>query len=80
MTEERMSREQIQRLGRLKAWRVSLGATLSLDPSLLWPTASLERLAKAPAMLDSELTSADIRHWQRDRFAAVLSAYLESLP
>ena len=80
MTDERMSREQVQRLGRLKAWRVSLGTTLSLDPSLLWPTASLERLARAPHMLDSELTSADIRRWQRDRFAAALSAYLESLP
>ncbi len=74
-----MSREQIQRLGHLKAWRISLGTTLSLDPSLLWPTASLERLAKAPDMLDSELTSADIRHWQRERSAAALSAYLKSL-
>ena len=80
MTNKRMSREQVQRLGRLKAWRVSLGTTLSLDPSLLWPTASLERLAKAPNMLDSELTSSDIRRWQRDRFTAALSAYLESLP
>ena len=80
MTDERMSREQVQRLGRLKAWRVSLGTTLSLDPSLVWPTASLERLAKAPAMLSSELTSADIHRWQRDRFTATLSAYLESLP
>ena len=80
MTNKRMSREQVQRLGRLKAWRVSLGTTLSLDPSLLWPMASLERLAKAPNMLDSELTSADIRRWQRDRFTAALSAYLESLP
>ncbi len=80
MTNKRMSREQVQRLGRLKAWRVSLGTTLSLDPSLLWPTASLERLAKAPNMLDSELTSADIRRWQRNRFTAALSAYLESLP
>ena len=79
MTNKRMSREQIQRLGHLKAWRISLGTTLSLDPSLLWPTASLERLAKAPDMLDSELTSADIRHWQRERFAAALSAYLKSL-
>jgi ribonuclease D len=80
MTDERMSREQVQRLMRLKAWRVSLGATLSLDPSLLWPTASLERLAKAPDTLDSELASADIRRWQCDSFAAALGAYLESLP
>jgi ribonuclease D len=77
---ERLSHEQIQRLTHLKAWRVSLGATLSLDPSLLWPTASLERLAKSPHTLCAELTSADIRHWQRDRFALALRAYLESLP
>jgi ribonuclease D len=80
MTDERMSREQVQRLTRLKAWRVSLGTTLSLDPSLLWPLASLERLAKAPDTLNSELASADIRRWQHDRFAASLGAYLESLP
>jgi len=80
MPDECMSREHVQRLGRLKAWRVSLGATHSLDPSLLWPMASLERLAKAPDTFDSELTSADIRRWQRDRFAAALSTYLESLP
>ena len=77
---ERLSHEQIQRLAHLRAWRVSLGATLSLDPSLLWPRASLERIAKAPDTLDTEITSADIRRWQRDRFASALRAYLESLP
>ena len=77
---ERLSHEQIQRLTRLKAWRVSLGANLTLDPPLLWPTASLERLAKAPDTLSVELTSADIRRWQRDHFASALRAYLESLP
>lgn len=76
---ERMSPEQVQRLGRLKAWRISLGATLSLDPSLLWPMASLERLARSPHTLDAELDSAGIRRWQCDRFAAALGACLESL-
>ena len=80
MTAERVSHEQIQRLSRLKAWRASLSATLSLDPALLWPTASLERLAKAPDTLGVELTSANIRRWQRDHFASSLHAYLESLP
>ncbi len=80
VTYEHMSREQVQRLGRLKAWRVSLGATLSLDPSLIWPMASLERLAKATDTLCGEITSADIRRWQRDRFASALRGYLESLP
>jgi ribonuclease D len=80
MTAKRVSQEQIQRLSRLKAWRASLSATLSLDPSLLWPTASLERLAKAPDILDVEITSANIRRWQRDHFASSLHAYLGSLP
>ena len=78
-TDERMSLEQFQRLGRLKAWRASLGVILSLTPSLLWPTASLERLAKAPDTLCVELTSTDLRRWQRDLFAADLRAYLEPL-
>jgi len=80
MTAKRISHEQFQRLGRLKAWRASLGATLSLDPTLLWPIASLERLAKAPNTLDVELTSANIRRWQCNHFASSLHAYLESLP
>ncbi len=75
---ERMTPEQFQRLGRLKAWRMSLGDSLSLDPSLLWPMASLERLARAPDTLDAEMASAGIRRWQRDRFAAALGACLES--
>jgi len=78
MTAERVSHEQIQRLSRLKAWRASLSATLSLDPTLLWPTASLERLAKAPDTLGVEITSANIRRWQHDHFASSLHAYLES--
>jgi ribonuclease D len=77
---ERVSQDQIQRLSGLKAWRASLSVTLSLDPTLLWPTASLERLAKAPNTLGVELTSANIRRWQRDHFASSLHAYLESLP
>jgi ribonuclease D len=77
---ERLSHEQSQRLTQLKDWRVSLGATLSLDPSLLWPMASLGRLAKTPHTIDVELTSSDVRRWQRDNFALDLRAYLESLP
>jgi ribonuclease D len=80
MTAKRLSQEQTQRLSRLKAWRASLSATLSLDPSLLWPTVSLERLAKAPGTLDVEFMSTNIRRWQRDQFASSLHAYLESLP
>ncbi|MFC2066565.1 ribonuclease D [Chloroflexota bacterium] len=72
----RASEEQVQRLSRLKEWRTSLGSSLSLDPSLLWPLTSLERLAKAPGTLSVELASDEIRQWQRDVVASSLKAYL----
>jgi ribonuclease D len=72
----RASEEQVQRLSRLKEWRTSLGSSLSLDPSLLWPLTSLERLAKAPDTLSVEITSDEIRHWQRDVVASSLQACL----
>ncbi|MGB2814718.1 MAG: HRDC domain-containing protein [Dehalococcoidales bacterium] len=75
----RASEEQVQRLNRLKEWRISLGSSLSLDPSLLWPLTSLERLAKAPDTLSVEFTSDNIRHWQRDVIASSLQACLEFL-
>ncbi len=76
---KRASEGQVQRLSRLKEWRTSLGSRLSLDPSLLWPLISLERLAKAPDTLSVELTSDEIRHWQRDVVASSLQACLKSL-
>ena len=72
----RASEEQVQRLSRLKEWRTSLGSSLSLDPSLLWPLTSLQRLAKAPDTLSVEFTSDNIRHWQRDVVASSLQACL----
>ena len=80
MPHERMSREQARRLDVLKAWRTSLGITLSLDPSLLWPRASLERIAKSPDTFDAEIASDDVRRWQRGLFTADLSACLKSAP
>jgi ribonuclease D len=72
----RTSEEEVKRLSHLKEWRTSLGSSLSLDPSLLWPLTSLERLAKAPDTLSVELTSDNIRHWQRDVVASSLQACL----
>jgi ribonuclease D len=76
--DERFSHEQVRQLKRLKAWRASLGAALSLDPSLLWPTASLERIARAPDCFTVELTAPEIRRWQHACFALSLRTYLES--
>jgi len=66
----------IERLQKLKKWRLKLGEQLTLDPALLWPMASLERLAKSPHTLDAELGSPDVRRWQREEFAAALGAAL----
>ncbi len=71
--------ERDQRLKRLKAWRTSIGILLSLDPSLVWPRVSLERLSRDPDTLEVELTSGDIRRWQYEQFASSLSTLVESL-
>ena len=65
-----------ERLQKLKTWRVNLGSQLSIDPALVWPMVSLERLAKAPLTLGAELESGEVRQWQREQFAASLGATL----
>ena len=67
---------EIQRLQILKRWRVNLGRELSIDPALVWPMASLERLAKAPRTLGAEFQSHEVRQWQREQFATLLEATL----
>ena len=75
-TYEPLNPAQLRLLTCLKAWRESLGQRLCLDPSLLWPTASLERIAKSPGSLAIELTSSSVRAWQREEFGASLESYL----
>ncbi len=67
---------EIERLRILKEWRVNLGRELSIDPALIWPMASLERLAKAPCTLGAELQSPEVRQWQREQFATSFGASL----
>ena len=67
---------EIKRLKTLKQWRENLGTQLSIDPALVWPMASLIRLAKAPRTLGAELQSDEVRRWQREQFAASLEASL----
>jgi hypothetical protein len=62
----------------LKTWRESLGQDLGLDPSLLWPTVSLERLAKAPGSFAAEVNSPNVREWQRREFSVSLEIYLKT--
>ena len=67
---------EIDRLQILKKWRADLGMQLSIDPALIWPMASLERLGKAPNTLGAELQSPDVRQWQCEQFATSLRASL----
>ena len=67
---------EIDRLKKLKKWRERVGKRLAIDPALVWPTASLERLANAAPTLAAELKSSDVRRWQREQFATSLEAFL----
>ena len=67
---------EIERMQMLKKWRANTGRELSIDPALVWPMASLRRLAKAPRTLGAELQSPDVRQWQREQFAVSLGACL----
>ena len=66
--------------GPFKTWRSQLGQELRLDPGLLWPTVSLERLARSPGNLDAELASPEVRSWQKREFGAALRGVLVAEP
>ena len=68
------------RLTRLKAWRTEHGKALELDPALLWPAASLERLSRDNSNLDEELKSPEVRRWQAREFGEPLRKLLADIP
>lgn len=63
------------RLRSLKEWRTRQGASLELDPALIWPAASLERLALAwngSAAESPDEGAQEVRDWQRREFSQEL--------
>jgi ribonuclease D len=68
------------RLTRLKAWRIEQGKALELDPALLWPAASLERLSRDHGDLDEEYDSPEVRNWQAREFGEPLRLLLADIP
>jgi ribonuclease D len=72
----RPTHEEMERLKKLKDWRTAEGEKLSMDPSLIWPMRSLERLSRDPKALDEELASPDVRRWQRHEFEPAIRAVL----
>lgn len=65
-----------ERLHQLKQWRRVTGEGLGLDPAIIWPMGSLERIAKSPETLPEEMHSFEVRAWQRNEFAASLERHL----
>ena len=63
----------------LKTWRSQLGKELAMDSALLWPAVSLERLARRPRDLHSELDSPEVRSWQKREFSSALRRVLATL-
>ena len=72
----RMTAEQQARLKELKEWRTARAAELALDVSVIWPAASLDRLAREPERFEEELSESDVRRWQAERFQESLAAVL----
>ena len=59
----------------LKLWRSQQGTSLGLDPALVWPAASLERLADswdASAVGSPDHGAYEVRNWQRHEFSQAL--------
>ena len=69
------------RLDVLKKWRSRKGKELSLDPAILWPVASLQRIARKPSVLSEELSdknNPDVRNWQKNLLANELEILINS--
>ena len=67
--------ESKDRLQMLKKWRKNKSDSLLLDPSLIWPAKSLERIAIQPNQLQSEITdlqTSSVRSWQITEFSTEL--------
>ncbi len=70
------------RLDILKNWRLRKGEEFSLDPAILWPMSSLQRIAREPALLSEELSNENnsaIRNWQKNLLATELEILVKTL-
>ncbi|MBI3742906.1 MAG: HRDC domain-containing protein [Chloroflexi bacterium] len=73
------TKNEQERFQKLRTWRMEQGKRLELDPALVWPMPSLERLARDPGSLDAELRSTEVRRWQAKAFSDSLRKDLARL-
>ena len=66
------------RLKDLKVWRKALGDGIGVDPSLLWPTNSLNRLSRDLLSFEKEVSEPEVRKWQILEFGNRLEEKLAS--
>ena len=59
--------------------RQHLGGVLCLDPSSLWPTASLHKLSRSPVELEVAREDPEFRTWQRRQFEYLLKTTLQKV-
>ena len=67
------------RLKKLKDWRAAKAAVWGIDPSLVWPSASLERLARLPQSLEADVAGPEVRAWQTRELGPSLRTLAASL-
>ena len=73
-------REKLKvRLQSLRSWRRNKADDLQLVPGLIWPMASLRRLARHPEGFVSELEDHQIRVWQKREFGDSLAKAVADL-
>jgi ribonuclease D len=61
----RKNTEATELFAALKSWRTAKGRNLGLDPALLWPMTSLERLANFQS---TSKAGSEVRAWQKNIF------------
>ena len=76
--EEALTPFESERLRRLKDWRNSEAKSLGIEPSLIWPMISLDKLARSKGSLRDEIQSPEVRDWQRKQFQDSLLRVLSS--
>ena len=78
---QRLSNKQRERanvrLRSLKVWRKGIGDELKLDPSILWPTSSLNRLSRFPNDFEMEMENPEVRLWQQKEFGESLKIMID---
>lgn len=63
----------------LKQWRLEVGQDLEIAPALVWPAASLERIATGDSACEDEMHNDPVRKWQRREFGDSLRDFVDQL-